>query len=86
MKVGINRIYNYFQPEQKLQKQLANNITVQGCKKLSQPNCDKNVSFVLKKYIEVSSDVSPVKAFSFDVFPPSKVALAQALVRFLSLL
>ena len=30
MKVGINKIYNYFQQEQKLQKQLAINITVQG--------------------------------------------------------
>ena len=43
MKVGIDRIYNYFQPEQKLQKQLAINITVQGSKSLSQPNSDKKM-------------------------------------------
>ena len=41
MKLGINRIYNYVQREQKLQKQLVINITVQESKTLSQQNCDK---------------------------------------------
>ena len=49
MKVGINRIYNYFPLEQKLQKQLAINITVQGSKTLSQPNCDKKCFLRPKK-------------------------------------
>ena len=53
MWVEINKIYDYFQVEQKLQKQLAINMTVQGSKTSSQPNYDKNVSFVLEKYIEV---------------------------------
>ena len=53
MLVGINRVYNYFPLEQKLQKRLVINIIVQGSKTSSQRNCDKKYFFVLEKYIEL---------------------------------